>query len=181
MSRLRIDFAAPGARRTLYRTKPVAWLLAGAGLLLALGGVAAGMALVHQQNAFEAQLAAAGRRASAATAAPVSTAATRIPDAQAAAVNAAILQLNLPWRDLRDAVAEATPNTIALLALEPDARKRTLKITAEAKDADGMIGYIEELKKEEMFTSVLLLRHETNETDPNRPLRFQVEAQWVTR
>lgn len=181
MSRLRIDFAAPGLRRTMYRTHPGAWALAVLALAAAAGAGGVAWTLYHQQRAYETQLAGATRRASAAAAAPAKVSAQPIPEGQAAAVNAVVLQLNLPWRDLHDAVAQATPPTIALLALEPDARKRALRITAEARDADGMIGYIEELKKQELFASVALMHHETNEADPNRPLRFQLEAQWVAR
>ena len=104
-----------------------------------------------------------------------------IAPAQAAAVNAAILQLNLPWRDLQDALASATPPAIALRALDPDARKRVLKITAETTGSDAMVAYVAQLKQQELFgTRVQLLRHEINELDPNRPLRFQLEARWGT-
>jgi hypothetical protein len=65
-----------------------------------------------------------------------------------------------------------------LLALEPDPHRRSMKITAEAKTADEMIAYIEQLKQQELFGAVALVRHEINELDPNRPIRFQVDAQW---
>ncbi len=93
-------------------------------------------------------------------------------------MNAAVLQLNLPWRALHDAIAAATPKDIALLALEPDPRRRSMKITAEARTSDEMIAYVERLKQQELFGAVALLRHEINELDPNRPIRFQLDAQW---
>jgi hypothetical protein len=77
-----------------------------------------------------------------------------------------------------DAVQAATPATIALLALEPDARKSSVRITAEAKNSDDMIAYVEALQRVEWFTTVLLARHEINEQDANRPIRFQIDAQW---
>ena len=101
-----------------------------------------------------------------------------VPPAQAGAVNASVQQLNLPWRGLHDAVQAATPATIALLALEPDARKSSVRITAEAKNSDDMIAYVEALQRVEWFTTVLLARHEINEQDANRPIRFQIDAQW---
>jgi Tfp pilus assembly protein PilN len=94
------------------------------------------------------------------------------------AVNAAVMQLNLPWRGLHDAVQAATPAGIALLALEPDAKKQRLRITAEAGNSEDMFAYVESLRRVDWFGSVALLRHETDEQDPNRPLRFQVDAQW---
>jgi Tfp pilus assembly protein PilN len=104
-----------------------------------------------------------------------------IPEAQATFVNAAILQLNLPWRELQDAVLAATPRTVALVAMEPDPRKRILKITAETKTSDDMVDYIAALKDQESFSGVILTRHEINDADPNRPLRFQLEATWQAR
>jgi Tfp pilus assembly protein PilN len=101
-----------------------------------------------------------------------------VPEAQASAVNAAVLQLNLPWRALHDAVQAGTPANIALLAMEPDARKNSVRITAEAKSSDDMIAYVEQLQKGDWFSAVLLSRHEINEQDPNRPIRFQLDAQW---
>ena len=101
-----------------------------------------------------------------------------IEPAQASAVNAAVSQLNLPWRDLLDAIEAATPSTIALLSIEPDARKRSVRGSAEAKTSDAMIAYVESLKKQGYFSAVTLSRHEINEQDPNAPLRFQFEARW---
>jgi hypothetical protein len=136
-----------------------------------------GWRLVEQQRRMDAELLEARARVPAPVAAPV-LALARISEAQAGAVNAAILQLNLPWRALHDAVGAATPATIALLALEPDARKHALRITAEAKNPDDMVGYVEQLGKQDLFSGVALTRHEINDQDPNRPIRFQVEAYW---
>ena len=178
---MRIDFAPRSARRTLHHLPLLAVAAGLAGLLLCMGAALGGYQLIEQQRARAHQLNHLRKRQAALSAAPVAVAVTAIPEAQAAFVNGAILQLNLPWRELQDAVAAATPRNVALLVLEPDARKHLLKITAEAKNSDDMITYIEELKQQELFTGVLLTRHEINEQDPNRPLRFQLEAQWVAR
>ncbi|HEY0061052.1 MAG TPA: PilN domain-containing protein [Telluria sp.] len=179
MNELQIDFAAPSLQRTLHRTGPLTWALAAVALLLCAGAAVAGWHLLAQQRADQATLAAARLRAAVPVAAPVEKTAPRITDIQASAVNAAIMQLNLPWRALHDAIGEATPPDIAMLALEPDARKRSMKITAEAKSSDAMIGYVEQLKKQELFGAVTLTRHEINEQDPARPIRFQIEAEWT--
>ncbi|TXG00065.1 PilN domain-containing protein [Massilia arenae] len=178
MKRTRIDFAPPGLRRTLFRAPPT--------LIYAVPGVLALCipALFMTQRYFEQQeevrdlqAALAARSAPAPVAAPPAPKVAVAP-AQAGAVNAAILQLNLPWRDVAAALGEATPNTIALLALEPDAKRRTVRISAEARSSDEMLAYITRLQAEEWFSSVVLLRHEVMEQDPNRPLRFQVSVQW---
>jgi len=181
MKPMQINFATPGWRAVLYRTHP-AMLAAGAlGALLLLAGAATGMQAAQQQAAREESLRAQQRKQAAAARIPERKPETVIPEAQAVAVNAAILQLNLPWRQLQDAVAAANTPAVALLSLEPDPRKQTMKITAEAKNSDDMVGYIEQLKQQEFFSGAALMRHEINDQDPNRPLRFQVEVQWRAR
>lgn len=181
MKPMQIDFAVPGWSRALYRVHP-AWLAAGAlGALMLLAGGALGVQAARQQAAREEALRAQQRKLAVAVRAPERKPEIAIPEAQAVAVNAAILQLNLPWRQLQDAVAAANSPAVALLALDPDPRKQTLKITAETKNSDDMVGYVEQLKQQEFFAGAALLRHETNDQDPNRPLRFQVEVQWRAR
>nr|WP_229477236.1 PilN domain-containing protein [Massilia rubra] len=163
----------------MHRAGPGAWAVAVLGLALCAGAATLGFRLVTQQRADSAELNAARLRSRAPLVVAPVVQGPRISEAQAAGVNAAILQLNLPWRALYDAIAAATPPGIGMLALEPDARKRSLKITAEAKSSDAMIEYVELLKREELFAGVTLIRHEINEQDPNKPIRFQLEAEWV--
>jgi len=183
MKRVRLDFARPSLRRTLFLAPPAVW-----GPLLAALAVC-GAALVHALDYREAReevdalQAALRARAGAPPQAVQPAAATRqrpapVSEQQATAVNAAVMQLNLPWRALHDAVRAATPASVALLALEPDARKRVLRITAEARASDDMIAYVGQLQKQAGFGSVNLVRHEIGEQDPNRPIRFQIDAQW---
>ena len=181
MTRLDIDFAPPGWRRSLYRVPAWAWITGVLGVALIATAAWSGSAALQRQQLRETQLQRAQQRVEAATQGPAPAPQVAIAPAQAAAVNAAILQLNLPWRDLQDALASATPPAIALLALEPDARKRVLKITAETTGSDAMVAYIAQLKQQELFGArVQLLRHEINALDPNKPLRFQLEARWGT-
>ena len=182
MRHLDIDFAPPGWRRNLYRVSAWAWLAGATGLSLCATAAWSGSHAVERQHVRQAQLERARLRLAADMQAPAPAPQAVISPAQAAAVNAAIAQLNLPWRDLQDALATATPPSIALLALEPDARKQVLKITAETRSSDAMIDYVVQLKQQELFgAGVQLLRHEINELDPDRPLRFQLEARWSTR
>ena len=178
MKRVRIDFAPPGLARTLHRTGPLGWGLAVLALLLCAAAGATGWQMVARQRVLDSQLAVVRAHASVPVAVAVTAPQPHIGEPQAAAVNAAVLQLNLPWRALHDAIAAATPKNIALLALEPDPHRRSMKITAEAKTSDEMIAYVEQLKQQELFGAVALLRHEINELDPNRPIRFQLDAQW---
>lgn len=178
---MKIDFAPHSARRTLFHIHPAVLALAGAGVLLCVGAAIGGWQLMEQRREREHQMQHLRERVAAISARPVEVARVAIPEAQASFVNAAIMQLNLPWRALQDAVLAATPRTVALVAMEPDPRKRLLKITAETKTSDDMVAYVEALKEQDSFSDVLLTRHEINEQDPNRPLRFQLEATWLAR
>lgn len=179
MKPLRIDFAPPSLARTWFHTSRRARALAGVALVLAGAAGIEAWRLAEQRRVDAEQVARlAVRHAAPAQAAPAQ-AQPKVGLAQAGAVNAAVLQLNLPWRELHDAIGAATPATVALLALEPDARKHVLRITAEARASDDMIGYIAQLQRQSWFTNVVLTHHETNDVDPNKPIRFQVEAQWA--
>lgn len=178
---MRIDFAPASVQRTLFHTHPTVLALLALGVALCVTAGLGGARLFEQQQEHAARLRHLEERVAAMSARPVSVARVEIPAAQAAFVNSAILQLNLPWRELQDAVQGATPRTIALVALEPDARKQVLKITAEAQSSDDMVDYVAALKQQETFTAVALSRHEVQQADPNRPLRFEVEATWLSR
>jgi Tfp pilus assembly protein PilN len=180
MKRVRIDFAPPSLRRTLFHTR-AAWSLAGAALALCAAAGSGGWRYHQHAMAYEAQLARLHARASAPPVTPVALRQPPLPEAQANAVNNTILQLNLPWRALHDAVRTATPPAVALLAFEPDARKHTLRITAETRSSDEMVDYVRALQGQEGFSSVTLARHEINDLDPNHPIRFQVDVEWRLR
>ncbi len=179
MKAVAVDFATPSLKRTLYRTSAGAWALLALAVLLCLGAAALAWRLNAQQRVNDVQLAQALQRASANVVVPVAVPQIQISAQQAGAVNAAVLQLNLPWRALHDAIGAATPPSIALLALEPDPKKRVIKVTAEAKNADDMIAYVEQLKRQELFAGVTLTRHEIGEQIPDSPIRFQLEAEWA--
>ena len=179
MTPLRIDVATPSLRRTLFLLHPASLACALLGVLLCASVALAAIRLADARRLHAAQV----RQLEASQVRPPVRAAAlpapRVSAAQAAAVNGAVLRLNLPWHELQAAIGAATPHSVALLALEPDARKRLLVISAEARTSDAMIGYLNALKQQRVFSSVLLTHHEINEQDDNKPLRFQIQAQWV--
>ena len=177
MKTVRIDFAPRGLRRALFRAPRITWALLWGAIVLAPSTITSHIQYRERLQQHERRVA----RVAAATAAPAAAPAPvrpPLPAAQVTAVNATVRQLNLPWRALHDAIQAATPATVALLALEPDAKKSSVRITAEAKSSDEMIAYVEQLRAVDWFSGVLLTRHEINEQDPNRPIRFQIDAQW---
>ena len=93
-------------------------------------------------------------------------------------INRAIIQLNLPWQELFEIFEKRSVPNVALLALEPDSRKRLLRVTAEAKRPEDMVDFLQSLLAEPRFAEVVLIRHEINKEDRNRPIRFLLEARW---
>ena len=104
--------------------------------------------------------------------------ASRLAPAQIAAANRAIRQLNLPWRDVFDALEEAASKEVSVVAIEPEAQHRTVRVSAEVANADDMVAFIRRLKQQPQFETVSLRTHRVEERDPNHPLRFTVEAVW---
>lgn len=94
------------------------------------------------------------------------------------AINKAIRQLNLPWPQLFDAVESATPDAIAVLSLTPDPAAETLTIAAESLTTESMLSYVRLLKAQPLFDEVSVGRHEINDKDPHKPIRFEVAAHW---
>lgn len=92
--------------------------------------------------------------------------------------NQVVRQLSLPWNALFKAVETAGGQNIALLSLEPDLQKGTVKISGEAKDLDAMLAYVKQLSTREVFGSVFLQNHQIQQTDPEKPLHFSVLAYW---
>ena len=86
--------------------------------------------------------------------------------------------LMIPWGDVLNALENSALDEVALLALEPDAKKRQLKITAEAKNKDIMFSYLEKLEASEELANVYLLKHEIVEDVDQHPIRFVVLASW---
>ncbi len=179
MKPMQIDFAPNSWQRSLRQSHPLTWVVLALALTLCSSVFFSAQKLhllqQEQQQLLERKQSQLTQRSPAKLVAPRAP----TPEAQIQAVNQAILQLNLPWRDLLNGLEAGTPKTIALLALEPDAKKFSLKGLAEARDSDAMIEFISQMKKQAIFDDVLLSKHEINEQDPNKPLRFQFEARWT--
>lgn len=87
-------------------------------------------------------------------------------------------QLALPWDPLFRAVEATTPADIALLGVEPNAQKRSLRLVGEGKDIHAVLGYVRQLEAQPLLRDVYLLDHGTSDADPQRPARFVIEAAW---
>ncbi|KAF1016126.1 MAG: hypothetical protein GAK31_01610 [Stenotrophomonas maltophilia] len=101
-----------------------------------------------------------------------------VPAAQADAINRMVQQLNRPWGTLHQVLDDTASDRVALLAVAPDAEHHVLYISAEARDSDSMLDYLRQLQRQRVLGQVLLTHHEVVEQDPQRPLRFALEARW---
>jgi hypothetical protein len=109
---------------------------------------------------------------------PASAQAARDQALEVQYANQVLRQLSLPWDTLFRAVESAGDKNIALLSMEPDLRKGTVAITAEAKNFDAMLEYVRQLGKRDVFGSVLLQNHQVQQADPEKPIRFSLLADW---
>ena len=92
-----------------------------------------------------------------------------------------ILELNLPWKELFDAVESYRKDDIAVLAMEPDAQKGLVRISGEAKSLDSLVVYLAYLQKIPLLRDIELVNHQIREQDPQQPVRFMLQATWGAR
>ena len=92
--------------------------------------------------------------------------------------NVTILELGLPWRELFEAFESSKITDVAVLAIEPDPQKGTVRIGAEAKSLNSMLNYLAYLQKVPFFNEVSLLNHQIQDLDPQKPVRFMMQASW---
>lgn len=185
---------APGARRSWQawhsmlagrvasRHAQAAALLAAAAALAALCLVAVQSWDTHQQlqatrqavEALQQKQARAARRAEGPSAEGRS-AAPALTAQQTQAWNQLLRQLNTPWSAILDTLETATPQTVALVSIEPDARQASLRLQAEARTLETLLAYAGALNHQGPFGEVRLIKHETQDQDPNQPVRLSMD------
>jgi Tfp pilus assembly protein PilN len=87
-------------------------------------------------------------------------------------------RLGLPWSKLFAALEAAANDQVALLAIEPDTKNGTVKITGDSKDYLAALGYVLNLSQADALSNVQLVRHEVKQNDPQRPVAFSISAAW---
>jgi Tfp pilus assembly protein PilN len=100
-------------------------------------------------------------------------------DARMQAAHAVMDQLSIPWDGLFRALESVDQMDVALLAVSPDAAKRQIKLSGEAKTLAAMLAYHRNLAKSPAFSQVSLTNHDVVQQDPQRPVRFSATATWV--
>lgn len=104
----------------------------------------------------------------------------KVPREQAAELNRITRHLNTPWATIFEVLERRTPQNVALLAIEPDASRQTVRLTAEARALEDLMHCAESLRADPAVRRILLIEHETNERDPTRPVRLTLELSLET-
>ena len=99
--------------------------------------------------------------------------------AEIKAANEVVMQLTLPWNELFNALEETNTSDIALLGIEPDSRKRVVRLSGEAKNAAALFEYVRLLQANKAMSSVYLRRQQVQEQNPEKPVRFTLDASWI--
>lgn len=113
--------------------------------------------------------------------APLSAAESRAQDATLAEMRRVSAQMNLPWGQLFGTLEAIRMEDVALLSLAPDARKRKLRISAEARSLEAMLEFHRRLEQSDNLSDVSLLNHEVLAQEPERPVRFNLLATWEVK
>lgn len=90
-------------------------------------------------------------------------------------LNAVIRKLNTPWQDLFDQLEKSTPKDVALLSIEPDAARASIRLSAEAKQLETLLTFASELQNHGVLGRLTYSKHETNDQDSNKPVRLSFE------
>jgi hypothetical protein len=168
--RVRLDFVAP------VRGAPLT------GMALCIAGLAATIAV---GVAFNAELVARSRLDAelGAIAEPRHRPATPVTAKAAEEAEAIERELSIPWSALLAELESASHDTatkIALLQVEPDPGKHTVRITAEARTLPDALNYLERLQQSKMLRYPMLESHERRKDDPEHPFRIKLAAEWRT-
>ena len=83
-------------------------------------------------------------------------------------------QLNLPWAEVLSTLEQLRPDGVAMVSMEP-AGTGSLRLQAESLSLDRLLAYAAALQSTGPFDSLVYTRHETNERDPNQPVRLNFE------
>jgi Tfp pilus assembly protein PilN len=172
MPRLGFDFS-----RRNGRFAPLGLLLllvAGAMLLLAADGL---WGAWQDDDQAQAELDAVQLRALAGWhhAPPPVTPATRLAQKQSQAV---LRELTAPWQELLSIVEGYPGRNVALIGIDQNPGQSQVRITAEAKDFDAMVAYLNYLQHSALLREAVLNGHQIESREPGTPVRFQVAAVW---
>jgi hypothetical protein len=152
-----------------------------AGIALAVSGIVAALAVgitfndrLIERNRLDAELGALHEPRRVAT-----------PESDKAAAEATEVarELAVPWSPLLAELESAghdMASQVALLQVEPDPEKHSVKITAEVRSLPDALAYLQRLQQSKMLRYPMLESHERRKDDPEHPFRIKLSAEWRT-
>lgn len=90
-------------------------------------------------------------------------------------------QWRTDWDSLLQALEQAQFKGIALLQVQPDARKSQLKLAGEALSEANLHDYLRRLQQTGRLREAVLNQSGIDDKQPHKPIRFQIQAEWVQR
>jgi hypothetical protein len=95
--------------------------------------------------------------------------------------NLVLAQLNLPWDALFREMEGAALEGITLLAIQPEPGAGQVRIAGEAKNYDTALAYVAKVESSDRFANVFLTSHQVRANAPQRPVVFELLADWSAR
>lgn len=83
-------------------------------------------------------------------------------------------QLNVPWAEVLSTLEQLRPDGVAMVSMEP-AGTGSLRLQTESLSLDQLLTHAAALQSTGPFGLLLYTRHETNERDPNQPVRLSFD------
>jgi len=159
----------------LVRRRPVwpAWLVLAAGLAIA-ADAGLNYRRLHHEVADMQRPASAARTAQAAAGEPVSEQTQR----ELEAARRLLQELVLPWDALFRSIEASVDGDTGLLAIEPDADKRAVRIIGEARNYRAVLDFVLRLEEQPGLARIHLLNHQIREDVAERPFMFTLAASW---
>lgn len=99
-------------------------------------------------------------------------------DARAESATGVLRELGRPWPALFERLEETHGERIALLSVNLEGAKGTLRIAGEGRHLVDVLAYVERLSTDTFLTDVVLEQHEVLESDAQKPVRFSLSARW---
>jgi hypothetical protein len=97
-------------------------------------------------------------------------------EAEVKSAEAVVRQLTVPWGSLVQALEQAATRDVAVLALQPDAENRLLRLTAQATHREAMFEYMRRLAAAKALGDVHMVSHQIVPDDPQQPIQFSLQA-----
>ena len=92
--------------------------------------------------------------------------------------NGVLQQMNIPWGDLFAALESAEDGSVALLAVQPDPRNRSVSVSGDARSLPAVLAYMGRLQRTGRLRDVVLASHEIKTKEPGQPVTFTINAAW---